>query len=439
MSTTPPRRPHWHALLLLILASGVSCPAFAQTESERIKELERRLEKSLQLIEQLSNRVNELEKGQAPAARAPAPPPAKPDAQEARIEALEKNVGQMASGHGAHDEGGGIPVHGFADAGYEYSTRPRDDNRKAGFVLGNLDFFFTPNFDRVKMLAELNFEVGEAGDLSTDLERLQFGYTFSDALTGWIGRFHTPYGYWNAAFHHGAQIQTVTRPRFVEFEDRGGILPAHTVGLWANGRYPLGPGRIVYDAWLGNGNRIVDGVLDFQAHRDEDANKEVGANVGYRFGGPLDGLLLGIHGLREDVAAHAGGVLLNRTSMGFTGAYFYYDSPEWEAIGEYYRFRNRDLSGGTGTHGSWAAFVQVGRTIFDVWTPYYRWEKAALDQSDNYFASQESGRAYQRHVLGIKYLLNPNTALKLEANRTREVIGEEKSYNEARAQFAVRF
>ena len=49
------------------------------------------------------------------------------------------------------------------------------------------------------------------------------------------------------------------------------------------------------------------------------------------------------------------------------------------------------------------------------------------------------GRAYQRHVLGIKYLLNPNTALKLEANRTREVIGEEKSYNEARAQFAVRF
>jgi hypothetical protein len=233
--------------------------AFAQSDAERIKELERKLERSMQLIEQLTRRVNELEK------TPPAPVPASPlRAQEARIEALEKDLGQRAAAHDEHSEAG-VPVHGFADVGYEHSTWRRDGHRKPGFLLGNLDFFFTPNFGRVKMLAELNFEVESDGDLVIDLERMQLGFTVSDALTAWMGRFHTPYGYWNAAFHHGAQIQTVTRPRFLEFEDRGGILPAHTVGLWATGRVAAGNGKIVYDAYIGNGGRIVDGVLDFNA------------------------------------------------------------------------------------------------------------------------------------------------------------------------------
>jgi len=53
--------------------------------------------------------------------------------------------------------------------------------------------------------------------------------------------------------------------------------------------------------------------------------------------------------------------------------------------------------------------------------------------------AQESGRPYTRHVVGIRYLLNPNTALQLEGNHTREVFAEEKSYSELRAQIAIRF
>jgi hypothetical protein len=424
------------ALAGLALLPMLSGAAYAQSESERIRELERKLEKSLQLIDQLSRRVNELERGQPPA---PASPPPKSEPAQARIEALERDVSQLASARGARSDYG-VPLHGFADVGYEHSTLPRNDGRKAGFVLGNLDFFLTPNFDRVKLLAELNFEVGEGGGLATDLERLQIGYTVSDAFTAWMGRFHTPYGYWNAAFHHGAQIQTsVTRPRFVDFEDRGGILPAHSVGLWGTGQVAMGPGKLRYDVYLANGSRIVDGVMDFNAHRDDNSNKAVGGNIGYRFGGALDGLLVGLHALKEDVSVYRGDEVLARTQLNFTGGYFNFDAEPWEAIGEYYRFRNKDLSGGSGTHASWAAFVQVGRTFMDLWTPYYRWEKASFDQADLYFAAQEGGRSYTRHVLGVRYGLNANTALKLEANRTREILGEERSYSEARAQFAVRF
>jgi hypothetical protein len=428
------------AVAWALAAAGLlgSPAATAQDEAARIRELERKLERSLQLIDQLTNRVNELERGPAPAPRTAAP--AKPEQQEARIETLEKSVSQMASARGDRDDLG-VPLRGFTDVGYEHSSLARGDHRKSGFVLGNLDLFITPNFGRVKMLAELNFEVDEAGGLATDLERLQLGYTFSDSLTGWIGRFHTPYGYWNNAFHHGAQIQTaVTRPRFIDFEDRGGILPSHSVGLWATGRVPTAGGKVVYDAYLTNGNRIREGVLDFNAHRDDNTNKAVGGNVGFRFTGALDGLLVGLHGMSQHVASYdAVGTLQARTRMGMSGGYYYFDIAEWEGIGEYYRFRNKDLSGATGTHASWAAFLQLGRTFMGLWTPYYRWEKAALDLSDPYFATQESGRNYSRHVLGIRYSLNPNTALKLEANRTREFLGEDKSYTEARAQFAVRF
>ena len=420
------------------------CVASAQDEAQRVQQLERKLEESLRLIDQLNRRLEALEKGKpattaapasASAAAAPAP------ATQARIEALEKTVTQMASTPSTASEAlRGIPLHGFADVGYEHTGQPRTDTRKSGFVLGNLDLFLTPEFGRVRTLAELVFEVDESGGLATDLERLQLGYTFSDALTGWVGRFHTPYGYWNAAFHHGAQIQTaVTRPRFIDFEDKGGILPAHAVGIWLTGHTRALGGNWQYDAWLANGNRIQDGVLDFNARRDDNSNKFAGVNVGYRLGGALDGAVVGVHAMQQDVSVYVEGDAVSRTRMAATGAWLYVDTAGWEAIGEYYRFRNKDLMNGGGTHSSWAGFLQVGYTFADLWTPYYRWEKAALDASDAYFAAQESGRPYSRNSLGLRFALNPNTAVKLEGNRTREILGEEKSYSEWRAQLAVRF
>jgi hypothetical protein len=174
---------HSVAVAAIVLGSAFCGAAQAQApaESERIKDLERKLEKSMQMIEQLSNRLNDLEKGAPAPARVPAE---RVQQQDARIEALEKNVGQMASSATSHSESG-IPLHGFTDVGYERSTLPRDDNRKAGFVLGNLDFFFTLNFGRVKLLAEVNFEVGQAGSLATDLERNWVTRSATPSRSGW--------------------------------------------------------------------------------------------------------------------------------------------------------------------------------------------------------------------------------------------------------------
>ncbi|HET9577082.1 MAG TPA: hypothetical protein VFP44_04600 [Usitatibacter sp.] len=430
------------SVLVAAVAGTFATGAHAQGEAERIRELEKRLEKSVQLIEQLTARVNELERSRAPApaAAAAAPLPTAQAAQyEQRIEALERNLSQVSASTESRDFG--LPLHGFADVDYDHSTRSSAGNRRSGFALGNLDFYLTPSFgDRVKALAELNFEIDQAGGVATDLERLQVGYTVSDALTAWVGRFHTPYGYWNTAFHHGQQIQTsATRPGFIEFEDRGGILPAHSVGLWLTGRVPAARGRIEYDAYLANGSRIADGVLDFNAFHDDNSHKAVGGRVGYRFGGgPLDGLTLGAHALGDDITAFAADTAVARSRLRMLGAFGVYEANDWESIAEYYRFRNDDRLGDAGTRTSWAGFWQIARTWDERWTPYYRWEKAALDKADPYFASLESARSYARNVLGIRYNINPKAAVKLEAGRTRDHDLRE-SYTEARAQFAIRF
>ena len=136
------------------------------------------------------------------------------------------------------------------------------------------------------------------------------------------------------------------------------------------------------------------------------------------------------------IAARA--VVSQRVNPGMAGAYGVYESGDWESIGEYYRFRNADLAGNAGTHTSWAAFWQIAHTWNERWTPYFRWEKAALDKSDPYFASLESARSYTRYLLGLRFNLNPKAALKIEAGRTRDSEPAE-SYTEARAQFAIRF
>lgn len=423
-------------------------PVFAaQTDAERIVELEKKLEKSLTMIEQLTARVSQVEAGKAKAT-VPAAVADKWIVQDERIGQLEKDIVQV-SANSVNRSDLGVPLHGFADVGYVGSNAKGPNDRKSGFALGTLDLYLTPQFgDRVKSIIELAFEYTDEGALATDLERLQFGYTFSDSLTLWAGRFHTPYGYWNTAFHHGPQIQTsVIRPRFTDFEDKGGILPSHAVGLLASGSVRAGEGKLQYDAYLANGNSITDKVLDFNASKDNNNNKLVGGKLAYEFGGALDGLTLGAHAFTQTVERTAvidpsdptNNLPLTNTKVNVYGAFAVLDRDNWELVSEYYRFRNKDLSGATGTRSSWAGFAQLGYTIGQKWTPYVRTEKTVLDQSDNYFLGQDSGRSYQRNALGLRYHLNPQAALKVELNKTEQKDLAQPSTNEVHLQFAVRF
>lgn len=365
---------------------------------------------------------------------------------EKRLSGMQQQVNDLMHSGSRQSSESSLPLHGFADVGVGRSGKNHGGSEGSkGFSVGSLDLYLVPNFDdRTKALIEIIFEVEGDGSLLTDLERIQMGYSVNDALTAWIGRFHSPYGYWNTAYHHGQRIQTsLSRPVFIDFEDAGGILPAHSTGAWFNGSTRLGESRMTYDLYFSNAPKIaVDapattGSLDMKMAGGETHRPAVGFNLALRPGAISD-MTVGIHGYRgkvEDTSATP-----NLTRLNMIGGYVGFDDDRWEVMSEYYRFRNTDVSGSSGTFGSSAWFLQAGHH-FGVVTPYARFERTRLDQSDNYFLVQESGRSYRRSVLGVAYELNAKAVIKAEVNRTRQgdLGAADDNYTETRLQFAVRF
>jgi hypothetical protein len=353
----------------------------------------------------------------------------------ARIESLEKTVADLTSSAGKTSGDVGLPLHGFMDVAYANASSEKPAGAKTGFNLGVFDIYLAPQLgDRVKGLVELAFEYNDEGALGTDLERLQLGYTVNDNLTLWGGRFHTPYGYWNTAFHHGAQIQTsITRPRFINFEDGGGLLPAHTVGAWATGKVATGAGSLHYDVFAGNSDTMRDGVLDYNAAGVTETSPSAGFNLGIS---PVEGLTVGVHGLQEKIGIEAAGVQTGQVDLKMLGGYAFYESDKWEVIAEYYGFSNTDLFGSAGTNASTAGFVQAGFQVADRTTAFVRYEKADLSKVDPYFANASS---YSQNTVGVRYDLDPRSALKLQVESINDDANNNNAVTWVRAQYSVRF
>lgn len=431
-----------------LLALSQCLVAHAADSQDRISVLEKKLDQTLELVRQLSTRVNELEtqvaNSKQPAAGAPqvaaAQPPTptpKPDENAARIAALEQEVNQMAASAARPSEEAGLPMHGFADVGAGNHNAQFPEYK--GFDIAELDFFLTPRLGpRTRALFELNFEVGADGSVGVDLERAHIGYQFSDSATVWLGRFHTPFGYYNTAFHHGQEIATsLRRPRFLEFEDHGGVMPAHTVGTWLTGYERVGDSKLTYDLFVGNGQRITNGTIDMNNPGNTNGNLIAGGNVGWLPSGSLEGLKLGVSAFSTRIENQdlSPPIFVRVTNYGVYGVY---DTDLFEVLAEAYLFNDEDLSGHTGTHRSDAGFVQAGYRA-GRYVPYVRYERAALQQSDPYFAAQRFGDSYYREALGLRFDIDVKSAIKVEFANTQITDRDRTDFGEALIQYAIRF
>src|SRR5436190_1621568 len=371
---------------LLVAGLGHALLAHAAADdSDRIAALEQKLDQSLQLIQQLSARVRDLE------SRAAQGTPLAAGKRSATAAAATGPPTAPARQHGA----------------------PR-------------------------ALFELNFEVGSDGAVGVDLERAQLGYQFADSATVWLGRFHTPYGYCNTAFHHGQQIATsLRRPRFIQFEDQGGVMPAHTVGAWLTGSQRVGEEKVTYDVFIGNSQRIQDHTLDMNNAGNTHGSTTMGGNLGLLLSGALDGLKVGVDVFQTRIQDEDQSPSYV-TQLRSYGAYAAYDTDSWEVIAEFHVFSNQDLTGHTGTHHSDAGFVQLGYRA-GRYTPYARYERGAFQQSDDFFAAQASGNSYYRTALGLRFDVDLVSSLKLELAETHLTDRFIESYDEALLQYAIRF
>lgn len=146
-----------------------------------------------------------------------------------------------------------LNVHGFTDIDYAEGDAP---GGTLGFHLGQFVLHFSSALaPKASFFGEVSATPGP-NTFAFEVERSFVRYDYNDALKFSAGRFHTPIGYWNTAFHHGFWLQTtVLRPEMVKVG--GTYVPVHFVGVKAEGDIPSGGLGLGYEAGVGNGRSEV--------------------------------------------------------------------------------------------------------------------------------------------------------------------------------------
>jgi hypothetical protein len=406
-----PRSLRLPLLLWMFLPSTLLCAQQANSLSEMNPQTAQLL---LQRMDQLEAKVRELEAALAQATAAipkPAPsqaaPPSQPEpepqAEHAMSEGMDLNRTLMR-------------IRGFSDVTLHGSNLKGDTT---SFSLGQVDLFVTSDVsERLKFLSEVVFEAGQNNSFGVDIERLLLTYSFGDYLNVGVGRYHTAIGYYNTAFHHSTWLQTTTgRPFLFQFEDGGGILPIHNVGLTASGRIPLGSLGLHYVAEVGNGrtsrsplNEPVQNVLDENNHK--------AVNFGV-FARPdaIRGLQAGFSVYRDLLAPQ------NSPRIGETifAAHAVYSGLNFEWLNEALAIRHAPL--GARVFNTPGFYTQVSKR-FGSYRPYLRYQYVNAVQSEPVFS--DVGLRHGPSV-GLRYDLSEFVALKLQYDYTAR--GREQSFH----------
>jgi hypothetical protein len=315
-----------------------------------------------------------------------------------------------------------LAINVYGDIGYEVRRTTNPDQTLNSFSAPRLELFLQEQQGRLAFLAETMFEVGDANEFGIDMERIEVSYLFSDYFRLRFGRFHTAIGYYNDAYHHGRYFQTtVDRPEIVRFEDEGGLIPAHSVGLHADGRFPLGAlGALRYDADLANGR----GTTPAEVTNLADPNGAKAYNLRLRIEPAfLDGLIAGASVYFDKIdAAGTAALAPQRIDELILGAHLVYLENNVHFIAEYLRVSHK----ATGYSGATnAGFVEVGYAI-DRLTPYARFQRVSFPAVlDTFYAQNvlaQLGSLYAT-VVGIRFAASDYLALKLEGGYIKQDSG----------------
>ena len=328
----------------------------------------------------------------------------------------------LAIGGAAGPASGDIALSLYGDVDGGLQTTGTRRGTTDGFSAAKLELFTAASSGSWSFLAETLFEAGEDNEFGIDVERIQIGYLYREWLRVAAGRFHTAIGYYNDGFHHGAFFMPgVARPRVVQFEDEGGLIPAHSVGVHADGRFALGASHLRYDLELGNGRAADREVV--QVDHDTNRPKAVNLRLRYEPSGTLDGLILGasayFDGIPRRGAMTAGDGTtsplgpLHELLFGGHAAYFEHDL---HLVAEVYGIRHTELDTGA-RHWTYAAFAEAGRA-FDKVLPFARYEWTRFPSEGDPFYERAANDGYQAFTVGVKHATSDNVALKAQTGAT---------------------
>ena len=296
-----------------------------------------------------------------------------------------------------------LKIRGFCDVGYSWTD---DATRASGFKLGQFALHFSsPLAPRVRFFGETSYSPKHT-DYVLEVERMLIRYEFNDLFALSAGRYHNPANFWNTAYHHGLWLQTtIDRPEMIKFG--GELIPAHFVGLQAEGRFPGALG-MHYQLGVGNGR-------DFAAPTragDAGENTTKRAWVAHVFARPseLFGLETGgsLYGDHLDLGDS---ISIRELTV---AAHFAWTREQPEFIAEVARVSHRDLRK-PDPYIDTAWYAQLAYRLAGAaadFKPYARYEHTTVDPNDPVVEAA----AYDQEVvtLGIRYDLAVLAALKGE-------------------------
>jgi len=393
----------WPLLLVMFLTCPILCaqqtntpadmnPQTAQLLLERMDQLEATVR---ELRAALAQATAAIPKPTPPQAAPPSQPQPEPQAEHALSEGMDLNKTLLR-------------IRGFSDVTLHGSNLKGDTT---SFSLGQVDLFVTSDVsERLKFLSEIVFEAGRDNSFGVDVERLLLTYSFGDFLNVGVGRFHSAIGYYNTAYHHSTWLQTTTgRPFLFQFEDQGGILPIHNVGMTASGRIPSGALGLHYVAEVGNGRTSRSGLNEpVQNVLDENNHKAVNFAV---FARPdaVRGLQAGLSIYRDLLAPQ------NSPRIGETifAAHAVYVGLNLEWLNEALLLRHAPQ--GTSRVFDTPGFYTQFSKRFGSYRPYVRYQYVNASQSEPVFP--DVGLRHGPSV-GLRYDVSEFVALKLQYDYT---------------------
>ncbi len=310
-----------------------------------------------------------------------------------------------------------LTISGFGHVQFDYqhvSMTGGGTTNNDAFALGGLDLFLRSQLnEKVSFLNETVFEPNSAGENVLDVERLIIKYEINDDFNIQAGRFHSSFGYWNRAYHHGEFLSTsIGRPDVLKFEDDGGLLPIHIIGLLFEGRQETESFEFAGNLEIGNGRGpvpdppqiVVDGTLgkSINLHLTAKPKAIEGLEVGV--GGYLDRIPVNTDATKGTVHGK-----LNESIFSFQTTY---QKDEWVFLGEAFFIHHG--GGGSASADSSGYYFQLSYQQDD-WTPYLRFDAIHVSNQDVYFATLDDRRTI---ALGVRYDFAEMNALKLQVSFT---------------------
>jgi len=312
-------------------------------------------------------------------------------------------------------------LRGFVDLTAGGSSQPGSHST---FGLGQYDLFVTSRLsDRITFLGESVFEYDKG--FVVDVERIVITFAAKSYFHVAAGKHHTPIGYWNTAYHHGALLQpTIRRPQMFRFEDEGGVLPIHTIGVLVSGR-DISRLHLGYDVMVGNGIGSTPTADNNRAksytaalYSQATSTLRVGASAHF------DRIAAGTLNLGETP-------MVEDVDLRLLGGYAAYLSPAIEFIAEYQHSSHRTRTTGA-TRGTDAFYFYGGYRVGRV-VPYLRYDDVQFPATDPYYVTDD----FRQGLLGVRYDFAVTTVAKVEVARRKTASAG--SVTELTAQIAVGF